>query len=578
MQIAERMKLHDGSTGITSIVRDGKVLVSNVGDCRCIILSNGKPIQMSVDQKPTMPEEQRRIAALGGTVVLCMGTARVNGVLAVSRAFGNRTLKSVIRPDPELSMREFTKDDDYLIMASDGLWDVLRNIDVCHISYNIANQNQSGQIGVCQMIAEELVHSALARGSLDNVTCLCMRISGPHGLYQSFHNRTANGNGTATGNASGASSPYPSQPGQDGRANAAQYRSQFNSVSPLLTGPNQGGGAAGNGNSNGNSDSGPNSSAVSDMLSQIMSSTSGGNRAGRGGNPSHNPNGNGPPNIGSNPPVSAANTVALRAASGKKPHVYQNNYTQSRMGLSSAGGMHGQMDAVANANGNSGFAEMKTDLSSSLGANNRQTKGMGTMGKSQSLRRMNDARDRDDDMLLADQSVVMDGSGNPRGVSKPDNDKSNPHNSISRFMNSSQRLRGDGMGSSYGGGSSGGHEGHGGMYAQQQTQNRSHVGGGGGYSQNDPPPSPIINPHRPNTHHGGKGHQGGKRPMSVGGDLGGFGHSKQGNMPNIYQAGGNSGMGGLRISPTGHNNLFNQHGHGHGHSSHGHSQGHHSGY
>ena len=115
LQIAEKMKLHDGSTGICSIVRDGKVLVSNVGDCRCIILSNGKPIQMSVDQKPTSPDEQRRIAALGGTVVLCMGTARVNGVLAVSRAFGNRTLKSVIRPDPELSMREFTKDDDYLV-------------------------------------------------------------------------------------------------------------------------------------------------------------------------------------------------------------------------------------------------------------------------------------------------------------------------------------------------------------------------------------------------------------------------------------------------------------------------------
>ena len=172
LQIAERMKLHDGSTGICGIVRDGKVLVSNVGDCRCIILSNGKPIQMSVDQKPTSPDEQRRIASFGGTVVYCMGTARVNGVLAVSRAFGNRTLRSVIRPDPELSMREFTKDDDYFIMASDGLWDVLRNVDVSHIAYNCVNSsghNATSTGPICQSIAEELVNAALSRGSMDNV-------------------------------------------------------------------------------------------------------------------------------------------------------------------------------------------------------------------------------------------------------------------------------------------------------------------------------------------------------------------------------------------------------------------------
>src|SRR3546814_769552 len=50
-------------------------------------------------------EEQRRIASFGGSVVNCMGVPRVNGVLAVSRAFGNRLLKDVIRADPDIVER-----------------------------------------------------------------------------------------------------------------------------------------------------------------------------------------------------------------------------------------------------------------------------------------------------------------------------------------------------------------------------------------------------------------------------------------------------------------------------------------
>lgn len=171
LKVAEKMKYHDGSTGITAVVRDSKVLVANVGDCRALIISGGRPIQMSIDQKPTNPEEQKRITALGGTVVYCMGVARVNRVLAVSRAFGNRTLRSVIRPDAEMMQRELTKDDDYLVMASDGLWDVLKNKDVCDVCYSPFTQCNP------QTIAEELVHAALQRGSMDNVTCIVVRLT-----------------------------------------------------------------------------------------------------------------------------------------------------------------------------------------------------------------------------------------------------------------------------------------------------------------------------------------------------------------------------------------------------------------
>jgi protein phosphatase 1L len=168
---AEKNKWHDGSTGNVAVIRDGKLTVANVGDCRAVLISNGRALQMSNDHKPTNPEEQKRIAGLGGTVVYCMGVARVNKVLAVSRAFGNRTLRQVIRPDAELMQRELVPGDDFLVMASDGLWDVLRNKDVTDMCYASYLQRRP------QAIADELVNLALTRGSMDNVTCIVVHLA-----------------------------------------------------------------------------------------------------------------------------------------------------------------------------------------------------------------------------------------------------------------------------------------------------------------------------------------------------------------------------------------------------------------
>jgi serine/threonine protein phosphatase PrpC len=218
LKIAEKMKLHDGSTGLCAIVRDNKLLIANVGDCRALLMSNGRPVQLSTDHKPTSPDEQKRIAALGGSVVYCMGVARVNRVLAVSRAFGNRTIRSVIRPDADLTQRDLTDGDDFLVLASDGLWDVLKNKDVCDVCYSPFLQRKP------QAIADELVQLALARGSMDNVTCVVV------GLHE-FKTRNA----TATISASSASFPRPltsqQQLHQQQQQQHRQYQQQNSSSS-----------------------------------------------------------------------------------------------------------------------------------------------------------------------------------------------------------------------------------------------------------------------------------------------------------------------------------------------------------
>jgi len=102
---ADRYQMNDGSTATTAFYRDGKLFIANVGDSRVVLCSKGKGVPLSSDHKPSKAEERRRIIALGGKVINCFGVPRVNGVLAVARAFGNRTLRAVIRADPEITER-----------------------------------------------------------------------------------------------------------------------------------------------------------------------------------------------------------------------------------------------------------------------------------------------------------------------------------------------------------------------------------------------------------------------------------------------------------------------------------------
>lgn len=87
---------------------------------------------LSVDHKPNCDDERKRIENAGGVVVWA-GTWRVGGVLAVSRAFGDRLLKKYVVATPYTQYEQLTSDDEVAILASDGLWDVISNQNAIEI-------------------------------------------------------------------------------------------------------------------------------------------------------------------------------------------------------------------------------------------------------------------------------------------------------------------------------------------------------------------------------------------------------------------------------------------------------------
>lgn len=124
-----------GSTAITILIKENRLYCANAGDSRAIASVGGKVEVLSLDHKPNHDTEYQRITAAGGWVEF----NRVNGKLALSRALGDFSYKQnskkspedqIVTAYPDVEVRDITEDWEFLILACDGIWDVMTNEDV----------------------------------------------------------------------------------------------------------------------------------------------------------------------------------------------------------------------------------------------------------------------------------------------------------------------------------------------------------------------------------------------------------------------------------------------------------------
>ncbi|GLU10081.1 hypothetical protein SLE2022_269070 [Rubroshorea leprosula] len=172
-----------GSTALAAILCPTHIIVSNCGDSRAVLRRGKVAVPLSVDHKPEREDEHARIEAAGGKVIQWNGY-RVSGVLAMSRSIGDRYLKPCIIPDPEIMFVPRAKDDECFILASDGLWDVMSNDEVCDIARKrillwhkkhgetLSAGRGEGADPAAQAAAEYLSRVALSKGSKDNISVI----------------------------------------------------------------------------------------------------------------------------------------------------------------------------------------------------------------------------------------------------------------------------------------------------------------------------------------------------------------------------------------------------------------------
>nr|AAM91486.1 AT5g53140/MFH8_8 [Arabidopsis thaliana] len=155
----------DGSTASAAVLVGNHLYVANVGDSRTIVSKAGKAIALSDDHKPNRSDERKRIESAGG-VIMWAGTWRVGGVLAMSRALGNRMLKQFVVAEPEIQDLEIDHEAELLVLASDGLWDVVPNEDAVALAQSEEEPEAA---------ARKLTDTAFSRGSADNITCIVVK-------------------------------------------------------------------------------------------------------------------------------------------------------------------------------------------------------------------------------------------------------------------------------------------------------------------------------------------------------------------------------------------------------------------
>eukprot|EP00262_Sarcandra_glabra_P017669 TRINITY_DN6134_c0_g1_i2.p1 TRINITY_DN6134_c0_g1~~TRINITY_DN6134_c0_g1_i2.p1 ORF type:complete len:286 (-),score=46.87 TRINITY_DN6134_c0_g1_i2:261-1118(-) len=158
-----------GSTAVTAVLIDGqKLWIANVGDSRGVLAKRGEAIQMTTDHEPNT--ERGSIETRGGFVSNMPGDVpRVNGQLAVSRAFGDKSLKSHLRSDPDVKHADIDVSTNFLILASDGLWKVMDNQEAVDLARKFRDP---------QAAAKHLTAEALNRDSKDDISCIVVQFRG----------------------------------------------------------------------------------------------------------------------------------------------------------------------------------------------------------------------------------------------------------------------------------------------------------------------------------------------------------------------------------------------------------------
>ncbi|KAL5698676.1 protein-serine/threonine phosphatase [Ranunculus cassubicifolius] len=163
-----------GTTVLTALIFGRNMLVANAGDCRAVLGRRGRAIELSKDHKPNCSSERSRIERLGGIIY----DGYLNGQLSVARALGDWHIKgskgsrSPLSAEPEIKETILTEEDEYLIIACDGLWDVMSSqCAVTIVRKELMSHNDP------QRCSKELLKEALKRNTCDNLTAVVVCFS-----------------------------------------------------------------------------------------------------------------------------------------------------------------------------------------------------------------------------------------------------------------------------------------------------------------------------------------------------------------------------------------------------------------
>eukprot|EP00543_Licmophora_paradoxa_P000989 CAMPEP_0202443640 /NCGR_PEP_ID=MMETSP1360-20130828/2845_1 /ASSEMBLY_ACC=CAM_ASM_000848 /TAXON_ID=515479 /ORGANISM="Licmophora paradoxa, Strain CCMP2313" /LENGTH=656 /DNA_ID=CAMNT_0049059373 /DNA_START=226 /DNA_END=2196 /DNA_ORIENTATION=+ len=182
-----------GSTAATVILMGRRLFAANVGDSRVVLCrGGGQCVELTSDHKPSRPDEAARVRAAGGFIL----HKRVMGELAITRAFGDKSFKMGIKAmledtedlagnngneqakdltaplvtsEPEIASMILSHNDEFLLLACDGLFDVFRSQDAIALARQELIAHRGEPAEVARILSDQAIR---VRRSRDNVSIL----------------------------------------------------------------------------------------------------------------------------------------------------------------------------------------------------------------------------------------------------------------------------------------------------------------------------------------------------------------------------------------------------------------------
>lgn len=137
---------------------------ANVGDTRGMLISKGGATRITYDHKPTDDFENKRIKGSGGAIF----GGRLFGQFSLTRAFGDAAIKKWVICEPFIKKITITDNDRYVVLASDGIWDVITDENCFELSIGKSSAKE---------YCEELINTAISRWSKDNISCIVIKLN-----------------------------------------------------------------------------------------------------------------------------------------------------------------------------------------------------------------------------------------------------------------------------------------------------------------------------------------------------------------------------------------------------------------
>jgi len=158
------VKKPSGTTALAVYIEDGVLYIANAGDCRAVLCTaDGGFKQLNNDHVAGNEKEREMIISNGGSVKKT-DTWRVNGAIQITRSIGDEQHKPPLTAEPEVHTHKLTDNDDYLLLATDGVWDVMSAADVVKSLHSTVKEPY--------MCAKKIVMDAYQRGSDDNISMI----------------------------------------------------------------------------------------------------------------------------------------------------------------------------------------------------------------------------------------------------------------------------------------------------------------------------------------------------------------------------------------------------------------------